>query len=218
MATQEVIDWSDVESAAEKLAGNWKDFNSFVWHRASDLEDAGKWAVWYTSHRDAGLLAQSNEQVINKRLEQFTEADDPDLVFERHSSWLVGHMDGFSIRVFRAGGSITPAFEEFCRIKEDLDGYPILDESDYSDREYEATLENYREELWRLRDELPEGWEGQVYSWFSDHGHDQFIENRDDQGGWAPKEKIVEALAALGLYPPKADQPITVTVPSKDRL
>ncbi len=127
-------------------------------------------------------------------------------------------MDGFSILVFRSDGSITPAFEEFCRIKEDLDGYPILDESDYSEREYEATLENYREEMWRLRDELPEGWEAQVYSWFSDHGHDEFTENRDDQGGWAPKEKIVEALEALGLYPPQADEPIIVTLPGKDQL
>lgn len=210
MATQELIDWSDVKGAAEKVAGNWKDFDSFVWHRAYDLEDADKWANWYTSHRDAGLLAQSNEQAINKRLEQFTEADDPDLVFERHSSWLVGQMDGFSIRVFRADGSITPAFEEFCRIKEELDAYPVLDESDYSEREYEATLENYREELWRLRDELPEGWESKVYSYFSDNDHDRYLENRDDMGGWAPREKLIEALEALGLYPQEADQPVVV--------
>jgi hypothetical protein len=218
MATQELIDWSDVKGAAEKLAGNWSDFDSFVWLRAYDLKDADKWAVWYTSHRDAGLLAQSNEQAINKRLEQFSEVGDPDLVFERHSSWLVGHMDGFSIRVFRADGSITPAFEEFCRIKEDLDAYLVLVESDYSEREYEATLENYREEMWRLRDELPEGWEAEVYSWFSDHGHDQFIENRDDQGGWAPQEKLVEALEALGLYQPQADEPIILNVPNRQVL
>ena len=170
--------------------------------------------IWYTSHRDAGLLAQSNEQAINKRLEPFTEGDDPDLVFESHSHWAVGHVDGFSLRVFKPDGSITPAFEEFCRIKEELEGYPVLDESDYSDREFEATLENYREELWRLRDQLPEGWEAEVYSWFGDNGQDRFTENRDDQGGWAPKEKIVEALEALDLYPPQADQPVIVDVPA----
>jgi len=210
MATQQIIDWTDVKDAAEKLAGNWKAFDSFAWHRAYDLEDADSWMIWYTSSRDAGLLEQSNEQAINKRLRPFIEGDDPDLVFESHSHWAVGHVDGFSLRVHQPDGSITPAFEEFCHIKEELEAYPILNESDYSDREYEATLENYREELWRLRDQLPEGWEGKVFSWFSDNGLDRFTENRDDRGGWAPKEEIVKALEALGLFPPQADEPIIV--------
>jgi hypothetical protein len=214
MATRQITDWSDVTSAAEGLAGNWRNFDSFAWHRAYELVDADKWAIWYTSHRDAGLLAQSNEQAINKRLEQFAEGADPDLVFESHSHWAVGHVDGFSVRVFKADGTITPAFEEFCRIKEELEAYPILNESDYSEREYEATLENYREELWRLQGELPEGWEAKVYTWFSDNGHDEFIEDRDDRGGWAPRQKIIEALEALRLVPPEADQAVFVSVPN----
>jgi hypothetical protein len=113
----------------------------------------------------------------------------------------VGHLEGFSIRVLRDDGSITPAFEEFCRIKERLDDYPILDEQDYTEREYEATLENYATEICRLKDGLPDGWAGEVYSWFSDHGQDRYIENRDDQGGYAPREKIIEALQDLGLLP-----------------
>jgi hypothetical protein len=217
MATKQAIDWSDVKNAAEALAGNWKEFDSFAWHRAYDLEDADAWMIWYTSHRDAGLLEQSNEQAINKRLQPFSEGDDPDLVFERHSSWLVGFIDGFSVRVLTPDGRITPAFEEFCQIKSELDAVSVLDESDYSNREYEATLENYRSELWRLRGELPEGWEAEVYSWFSDN-HDEFTENRDDQGGWAPKDEILKALDALGFYPPQADQPIIVSVPNKQRL
>lgn len=210
MATQQHIDWSDVEQAAEEMAGNWRDFECFVWSRGYDLEDADTWAIWYTSHRDAGLLAQSNEEAINKRLVSFTEGDDPDLVLESHSHWAVGHVDGFSVRVFRQDGTITDAFREFCSIKEQLVAYPVLDEQDYSEREYEATLENYRGELWRLRDELPAGWESEVYSWFSNHGFDEFTENRDDQGGWAPREKIKEALESSGLLPPEADQPIIV--------
>jgi hypothetical protein len=34
------IDWSDVEDAAKQLAGNWREFDSFAWHRSYDLEDA----------------------------------------------------------------------------------------------------------------------------------------------------------------------------------
>ena len=219
MTTQERIDWSDVKSAAEKLAGNWQEFDSFAWSRGYGLEDAERWMIWYTSSRDAGLLEQSNEKAINDRLLPFSKGDDPDLVFERHSHWLVGHVDGFSVRVYKADGTnITPAFEEFCRIKEALEDYPILNESDYSEREYEATLENYREELWRLHDELPEGWEAKVYSWFSDNGHDEFIENRDDRGGWGSREEILKALEALGLYPPQADQPVIVDARKEQTL
>lgn len=192
---------NDVEAAAKELAGNWRKFESFAWHRSHELEDADNWMIHYTSGRDAGLLSQSNHAEIAIRLAPFTEGDDPDVVAETHSHWAVGYLDGFSIRVFRHDGSITLAFDEFFHIKEALDDYPILNEDDYAQREYEATLENYRIELWRLKDELPEGWESDVYSWFSDHGHERFIENRGDQGGYAPRDKIIEALQDLGLLP-----------------
>ena len=201
MATAREIDWSDVEGAAKSLAGNWRDFDCFAWSRGYEIEHADQWMIWYTSSRDAGLLEQSNEQAINDRLRPFSEGDDPDLLFERHSHWAVGYIDGFSIRVYRPDGSITPAFEEFCRIKEALEGYSILNEQDCTEREYLETLDNYRSEMWRLRDDLPTGWEAEVYSWFSDHGQDRYIENWDDQGGYAPRDAIVTALQDLGLLP-----------------
>lgn len=156
MSTSRCIDWSDVEETARQLAGNWQSFDSFAWRRGYDLADADRWCIFYTSHRDVGLLAQSNEQSINKRLEQFTEGDDPDLVFESHSHWAVGYVDGFSVRVYR-DGSITDAFREFCSIQEEMEAYPVLDEADYSERELQATLENYATEMWRHKT-LPEGW------------------------------------------------------------
>jgi len=194
-------DWANVEAAAKHMAGNWRSFPSFAWSRGYDLPDADKWAIWYTSSRDAGLLEQSNHEEIGKRLAPFLEGDDPDIVAEHHSHWAVGWLDGFSIRVFGKGGGITPSFSEFCRIKEALESYPILSESDYSEREYQATLENYASEMWSMRKELPHGWEGEVYSWFSDHGQDRHTENKDDQGGYAPRVAIVEALQDLGLMP-----------------
>lgn len=212
MATQPRIDWKDVKSAAEKLAGNWRNFDSFSWSRGYDLEDADSWFIFYTSNRDSGLLDLSNEKSIREHLKPFTEGDDPDVVAETHGHWAVGYTEGFSVRVRNTDGTITPAFGEYCRIQQALEDYPILNEDDYSDREYDATLENYRGEMWRLRDELPEGWEGKVYSWFSDNGHEEFTENTDDRGGWAGEEVIVEALHSLGLRPTQEDQPIIVTV------
>src|SRR2546430_2355972 len=121
MTTTTSIDWSDVEAAARQMAGNWRGFHTLAWNQGYRLPDAGRRMIWYTSHRDAGLLAQSNEQAINERLQPFSEGDDPDVVFETHSHWAVGFVTGFSVRVFRGDGTTTPAFREFCKIKERLE-------------------------------------------------------------------------------------------------
>jgi hypothetical protein len=199
MSRATYINWSDVEAAANEMAGNWRNFESFCWHKSYDLDDPDAWTIIYTSNRDSGLLAQSNEQAINEMLDKYTEGDDPDIVFERHSHWAVGHVDGFSVRVYRPDGTITDAFKEVCRIQERLEDYPLLDESDYSERELEATLENYRSEIGHYRSDLPDGWESEVYRHFSDTNQYRYIESRDDQGGWAPRDALVEALIEMGL-------------------
>jgi hypothetical protein len=195
------IDWSDLEEAARQMAGNWRQFAAFVWDRGGRLPDADQWMIIYTSYRDAGLLAQSNHKVIAERLAPFSTGDNPDLVFERHFHFAFRYVDGLSLRVYRADGTITDAFQEFCRIKKQLDDSLILDEQDYSRREYEATLANYREAMGQLKDELPQGWEDKVYTWFCDQGQDSYIENRDDQGGHAPRDAILAALGDMGLLP-----------------
>jgi hypothetical protein len=80
-----------------------------------------------------------------------------------------------------------------------MDDYPVLDDTDYSNRECEATLENIPIAAWRLKNEfeLPDDWIGQVYGWFSEN--DCFaIENVDDQGGSPSEEQLAEAFTALG--------------------
>lgn len=189
----------DLEEAAKKAAGNWQHFDSFVWFRDRELEDSDKWSVIYTHHRDSGLLDQSNAAAITEALEPFTEGDDPDLVFESHNHWAVGHIDGFSLRVFDQSGEITPAFRAYHELAERLADYPLLDEEDFSRREYEATLENLDLAAWKVKREyvLPDGWESEVYSWLSDNDPAE-IENRDDQGGWPSEESLRAAFEALG--------------------
>ena len=201
MTTATRRDWSDVAAAARELAGNWQRFECFCWFRGHDLPDAANWLIWYTSSPQSGLLEESNQKVTNDRLTKFAAGNDPDLVFEKHSHWVVNSLAGISLRVYRADGSTTDAFREFCRIMEALDDYPVLDEEDYGDREYEATLENYAREMWGQKDHLPEGWAGEVYEWFGDHGQDCHTESRDDRGGYAPREAITAALTDLGLLP-----------------
>lgn len=188
-----------LEDAAKEAVGNWKKFDSFVWWREREMDDADRWAIVYTSNRDSRLIEQSNSAVIAKTLEALTEGDDPDVVAERHSHWLVGFVDGYSIRVYDDHGNITEAFKTYFGLLEQMEAYPLLDESDYSDREYEATLENLDLAAWKVKREyvLPDGWESAVYSWLSDNDPAE-IENRDDQGGWPSEESLRAAFEALG--------------------
>jgi hypothetical protein len=190
-----------LEDAAKEAAGNWREFSCFVWHRETEIDDPGNWAIIYTHNRDSGLLDQGNADAIAKAMEQFSDTDDPDVVFETHDHWAVGHVDGFSIRVFKHG-QITDAFKTYHDLMEQLDGYAILDEEDYSRREYEATLENITDSAWRLKHEydLPDDWESEVYSWLTDH-RPSAVENRADQGGYPSEEDLREAFNALGYEP-----------------
>lgn len=191
----------DLEQAAKRAVGNWRRFDSFAWLYASDLEDADDRAIIYTHHRDSGLLAQSNAAQIEKALEPFTEGDDPEVIPEHHSHWAVGWIDGVSIRVFDGNGQVTEAFKAYHALAEQMADYPLLDESDFSNREYEATLENIGNAAWRLKRQfdLPESWEGDVYSWLSEHNCTA-IESTDDQGGWPDEDELEAAFLALG-YP-----------------
>ena len=190
----------ELNEAALEAAGNWQRFKCFVWFRDSEIEDPENWSVIYTHNRDSGLLDQSNAAVIAKAMQPFADADDPDVVFESHNHWAVGHVDGFSVRVFK-DGQVTEAFKAYNDLVERMAIYPILDESDYSEREYEATFANIADSAWRLKDEfnLPADWIGEVYSWFSDHD-ERAIDNRDDQGGYPRENELKAAFTALG-YP-----------------
>jgi hypothetical protein len=190
-----------LEEAAEVAAGNWRRFESFCWHLAGDLDDAEQWAIVYTHHRDAGLLDQSNAEAIRKALEPFFDADEPDVIAERHGHWAVGWIDGFAVRVIR-GGQITEAFKAYHELAERLANYPVLDEEDFSRREFDATLENIADAARSLRDDydLPEGWEAEVFSWFWDNNQ-RAVESRDDVGGYPQRHELLEAFESLGYGP-----------------
>jgi hypothetical protein len=186
-----------LQLAAKEAAGNWQDFTCFSWFRQDEIDDPENWAIIYTHHRDSGLLDQSNAEAISNALRSFAEGDNPNVVVESHNHWAVGHIDGFSIRVFRRG-HITKAFRKYHELAQKLADYPVLDENDWSLREYEATLENIADAAWRLKNEyeLPESWENAVYGWFSEQDCSA-IENCDDQGGYPTEEQLRAAFEAL---------------------
>lgn len=187
----------DLEDAAKEAAGNWKKFECFCWFR-DDIDDADNWGIVYTHHRDSGLLDLSNAGVFATSLEPFTDGDDPDVVMESHNHWAVGHVDGFSIRVY-CDGQITDAFRKYHELAESMANYPILDEEAYGNREYESTVANIADAAWRLKNDfdLPDDWQYEVYNWLSDNDCGE-IENRDDQGGYPSEESLRAAFDALG--------------------
>lgn len=184
--------------AAKRAAGNWRKFESFGWSRANELDDADNWTIVYTYHRDSGLLDQSNAAAIEKALAPFLDGDEPDAIEEHHRHWACGWIDGFAIRVFR-NARVTKAFRTYMEIRDRLDDYPVLDEEDYCQREYEATLENFDSAVSGIRHEydLPEGWKEEVFSWFWQNDQ-RAVENRDDFGGYPSEEQLEAAFSTLG--------------------
>lgn len=187
-----------LEEAAREAAGNWQHFDSFAWHRGHDLPDADRWTIIHTRNRDSDLLDQSNAAAIEAAMKPFTRGRNPDVVPEHHHHWACGWVGGFSIRVYRRH-RITKAFKAYHELAQRLANYPLLDESDYSAREYEATIANLADAAWRLKREydLPKGWESAVYRWLADHD-DSAVESSDDRGGYPSEEQLRAAFDALG--------------------
>jgi hypothetical protein len=194
-----------VEAAATQAAGNWRNFDSFVWWRERELNDPLGWMIHYTHHRDSGLLDQSNAARMRRALGPFTHGDDPDVVVESHDHWAVGQIDGFSLRVYR-DGQVTEAFRAFHTLMEVLAAYPVLDESDYSARQSAASLENIDHAAWSLKRlfVLPQDWQSRVFEWLNRH-RPHALENTDDYGGWPDDDDLRAAFEALGFE--RRDEP-----------
>ena len=207
-----LLDMTD-EEAAKAAAGNWKDsggLQHFVWFRASELKHPERWMISNYSARDGGLIEQSNASVIENTMRRFTTGRHPTAVFERFSDDLFGHRNALSILVYTDKGKLTKAFLTYLELHRQLENYPLLDETDYSQREYDATCENIQDGEHGCLDEydLPEDWVEQVYSWFSDND-DRAIENTDDTGGYPSPAQLLAAVEGLK-YRKFTDPPIPI--------
>ena len=170
-------------------AGNWYQFESFCWFERPD--DADEFCVYHLNHRDSRLLDQSNADSIRHALEPFED----DVRFETFTHWAVGWIDAVAVR------KETRAYLTLCEIIDRLSDYPILDETDYSEREYETTLANIEDAFYQVRgevdkDKLPEDWACSVFSWFWDNDQSA-VENTDDQGGYPNGDQLLVCISSL---------------------
>ena len=184
-----------LEEFCRQLAGNHRQIRNFAWWGRPD--DDRRWGIWSLDHRDSGLIEQSNADAIRTELGRCFSARS--VRIERHNHWAVGHVVALVIKVYTTRGSPTVAARKLHELLCRLGDYPLLDEDDYCQREYDATIENIQQVGGRMvKDDAPDDWPRQAFSWFWDHDQGA-VENCDDQGGWPSEEQMTQCLVGLGL-------------------
>lgn len=106
-----------------------------------------EWPDWYpvVGHsRDSDDLEESNYQTALARLQAIEEPtewahDGPPVLEIRESHWAVGWVEWIGIHK-----DAEDALREGDKIREELEGYPVLDDDDFSRREWE-----HAETIWR---------------------------------------------------------------------
>jgi len=170
-------------------AGNWHEFDSFIWFKRPD--DADDFCIYHLNHRNSGLLDQSNADIIREALKPF----DNDVLFMEFSHWAAGWINAVAVRVN------TEAYKTLCGIIDRLSEYPVLDEMEYCEREYEATLENIKDSFYQVKEKidknkLPEDWSSYAHTWFGDNDQSA-VESVDDQGGYPNHDQLLECISSL---------------------
>lgn len=111
------------------------------------------WLVFLGRNRDSDLLTNHNFETALERLEEVNAdhpTEDTRTVFAvRESHWAVGWVEWIAIHP-----SNTRAVALANEMADDLDGYPILDEDRYSEKEWEAVYESWASLSVRDRYEL----------------------------------------------------------------
>lgn len=130
----------DISFSAEELKGNWMKFNSFAWHDKPD--DPENWCILLTKTRDSGILYQSNHAAMEEILLQ--DKYNQDVRYEYHKHWACGWVEGFAVRVIDQNDCYTEAFQEVHKIKVWLDDYPILNDDDYYERQYDEYMDSFQ--------------------------------------------------------------------------
>ena len=153
------------------------------WERASNYigENYSDYYVVYAQSRDSDLLTKSNFDVLE---EEFDGKEGVEIV--RFGSWATGWVE--YIMIHEEADDLLMKADDYM---EQLENYPVLDEEDFSQREYDATIENIKWEGGLEEEEAKE-----VFSWLWDYDQDQ-VEAHDGGGGYPSKESIEKALTDL---------------------
>lgn len=162
--TQEV----EVAEAVKKYLKAPSDFAYF-----GELPIFTTWTLGPTiNHRDADLMDKSNARFIKAVFEEAfgpeSEECDPPTgkwAIITCSHWAVGWVEHLAFEVLTPEGNVSPALEKWLEIEKQMENYPVLDEDDYSEREWEAVEENLANFDWSdWQVDLPDDWRSEVWN------------------------------------------------------
>jgi hypothetical protein len=102
----------------------------------------------------------------------------------------------YAVRVLNEDGTETEAGKCLKEIMQDLSDYPVLDDAEYSQWEYDNQLEIIRDTARGMRDELPENWDELVWKWLWDNEQGSMDVSTDE--GFIDEDAISRAIVALG--------------------
>lgn len=176
--------------------------DSFMYHGSNkEMFETWSWGPCVL-HRDSGLLDQSNYHALVRELELAEKngiIEKDSYSISRASNWAVGWSEHLSFRAVDSERNPTRVFRWIQCWNDLLSEYPVVDESDYSEREYNATLANIEYAVnYAWLKSLPNDWASKVFDWLWENDQDQ-VTNSDDNGGYPSKDAVEEAIRALNL-------------------
>ena len=105
--------------------------------------DEEVWGRMFSIHRDSDLIDESNWSVICEEMKPFEH----DWTTESYNHWAVGWVEVGRVRVYDKQRNYTVGFLHCVEIAEQLSEYPLLDEEDFSRREFEEAWEQVENNL-----------------------------------------------------------------------
>lgn len=149
--------------------------------------------------RDADLVLQSNSFAMKAELERLEEAGEiePDSwEVTGCGHWGFGYVGHLSFKAVDDDGEPTKVFSHIMEMVDCIQEYVVLDSSDHSEREYDAQLESIEQNAPGLKDELPEEWQNQVFSWLWENMQTEAFDG--DDRTYISEDCVSAACEALG--------------------
>lgn len=160
--------------------------DSFAYYGDEDLFET--WAITFSTHRDDDTIGKSNWDVMLEELnEHFGPAGDKWQVMHA-SHWAVGWTDEIIMPIVEIVGmddygdaiyAVTEQFAWALSIRDALMDYPLLDETRYSEMEYDdaiSVIDQHRPvnefmhkgDWYEVKEDVPETINEGIFSWIFD--------------------------------------------------